>query len=250
MPYKKNFRPRKRYNRKRAYVNKTKKLVVGHGPTMLERIASGAGSVAKLAGAVAPIISMINTEEKFYDIGTTLTSLTSGTPAIACMSQMAQGVTEQGRIGSSILGKNLACRFGFRTSWATASNGSGIARYRLTIFSDKAQAGTLPTTAQLFQDNTNINLPMNRNFTDRFVIIKDKYITTNAQHAIFSTGSIDQYQFTKWFKKLDFHIRYIGTDATSASSGQNALYYCIWSVSDTNVSCKYESYTRLNYTDN
>lgn len=244
---KRNYRRRARPYRR---VNKTKKLVTGHGPTMLEKIASGIGGVATVARAVLPAISAINTEEKFLDIGTTLTSLTSGTPSIANLNQMATGTTESTRIGNSILAKNLNMKMGFKCNWAAAANGSGLSRFRITIFCDKSQAGSAPTTAQLFQDNTNMMSAFNKNYTDRFVILKDKYINANRMATPFSTGTVNQYYSFKYFKALEYHIRYIGSTAVVADLGQNALYYCIWFVGDTNVTGQYESYSRLNFTDN
>jgi len=50
---KRNYRPR-RVIRRRPYVNKTKKMVTGQGPTLLEQLARGASGVATVAKAVLP----------------------------------------------------------------------------------------------------------------------------------------------------------------------------------------------------
>jgi len=64
---KRNYRPR-RVIRRRPYVNKTKKMVTGQGPTLLEQLARGASGVATVAKAVLPIVSAINTEAKYLDV--------------------------------------------------------------------------------------------------------------------------------------------------------------------------------------
>lgn len=248
MAYKRNYK--RRAPVRRYAVNRTKKMVTGHGPTMLETMARGAGSLAKLAGAVMPIVAAINTEEKFLDVPAGGTA-TASVPIINCLNSCSQGITESTRIGNSILARNLNIRFSLNQVWATAD--SAIApRIRITLFSDKSQGGTPPTIAQVYQSSSSNISAFNKNYSDRFVIIKDKVICppVNYGGGIPVTGGAYQMVF-KFFKKLDFHIRFLGTDNQAASNGQNSIYLIVWTNSDdASAITTLTYYSRLNFTDN
>lgn len=253
MPYKRNSRRKSNYKpgvpTKRKYVNKTKKLVTGQGPTLLEQIASYAGPVASVAKAVLPVIGAINTEAKFYD-SVSSGAVTFAAPVFFNMSATTQGTTENNRIGNSILSKNISCRINLANTWTAADDGQW-ARMRYVIFVDKNQAGSVPTLAQLMTNTTSLNSPFNKNYTDRFVILKDKMITFNPQDRLVPAGGVQTFIFNKYFKQLDFHTRYIGTSSANADQGQNALFFFAWYQANTAtqtsaVSC----YSRLNFTDN
>jgi len=54
----------------------------------------------------------------------------------------------------------------------------------------------------------------------------------------------------KYFKALNFHIRYLGTSAADASLGPNNVYVMMWSTNSTGTSTSAAFYSRLNFTDN
>lgn len=237
----------KRYRRKRYYKRKpvtkggrTKKLVTGQKqPTLLEKIASGVGGVASVAKAVLPMIQMINTEAKYIDTVTNA-AIPIGTPWIQCLNLLAQGVDEFERIGNSILAKDLNIRVSFIPNY----NIIDYNLIRFIIFVDKHQQGTAPTAAQLLTSPGNIDSAFNRDFTDRFVIIKDKRCVVSKQG--------DQMQiFHKVYKQLNFHCRYILPGGAAADLGNNAIYF--FAISNAVLlanSPQAYIYSRINFTDN
>lgn len=242
---------RRRYNRRRPayrrrpYVNKTKKLVTGEGPTLLEKIASGVGTAASVAKAVLPIVAAINTEAKYLDTANGLAP-TLAAPSIVNISAMAQGLTDKTRIGNSILAKSIFCKVRV-VGTMTNDTGPQYHSVRIMLIVDKLQGGTAPTISQIME-STSTNLSMgNKNYTDRFTILKDKIIDMNNMYYDGSNPSLGV-KSIKFFKKLDFHIRYIGTDAASTSMGPNALYLVGWPLASSGLAFTF--YCRLNYTDN
>ena len=103
-----NYSKKRKFQRK----NRVKRTVQGQGETMVEKIASGAGQVAKLASAVLPAIMAINTEHKYYDQTAAVTAYTPGTndQILYLSNAIAQGTTDITRIGNSILAKDLQLR--------------------------------------------------------------------------------------------------------------------------------------------
>lgn len=249
MPYKRYQKKRAYKPKKRVYVNKTKKLVTGQGPTLVEKIASGVGSVAQLATAVAPMIAAINTEHKYKDTSGAL-SPTLTSPSIVNLSLMAQGLTDTTRIGNSLLAKSIQVRIRLILSNEISGvYGSPYSSVRVILFVDKLQGGTAPTLAQIMEDPASSNLSMaNKDYTDRFTIIKDKMCNISPNWGTGSTTPTQSVCDFKFFKPLDFHIRYLGAGATSADCGPNQLYLMCWPQH--NVGTSFTYYTRLNYTDN
>jgi len=237
MPYKRNYRRSYRSYPKRR-IARTKALVTGQTqPTMLEKIAGGLGAAANVARAVMPIVSAINTEQKFIDAYATGQSI-STTASIQPLSYTAQGTDEQNRIGNSILAKDLNLKLTLTPNYIAADYN----RMRLIVFVDKSQRGTLPTLSELLQNTSYpLDSSFNKNYTDRFVIIKDKRF------------QLIKYGITplelKLYKKLNFHVRYIGTTLATASAGENNIYFVVLGDTAANLPT-YSFFARLNFTDN
>lgn len=226
---------RRRYGRKPRY-SKTKQLVTGHGPTLLEKIASGAGSVARLATAVAPIIAAVNTEAKYFDVGASLAPL-SGTIQVQNLSNMANGTSDSQRIGNSILAKNIAIKYQIIGNYTSLAYNP----IRMMLIADKMQNGTAPTAAEIFETTSTYLSPLNKDQSDRFVVLKDQFIDVNQTSRTSAAG--------KFFKKLDFHIRYKGSGAGTSDQGPNTLYLIVWTSVSVNAPTV-NVYSRLNFTDN
>lgn len=234
MPYKKNYK--KRTYKKRP-VNRTKRLVTGQTqPTFLEQIASGAGAVANVAKAVLPIVAAINTEMKFHDSALVVVPVL-GTPTISCLNQIAQGTNESDRIGNSILLKDMNFRYQILANYTTEQQNM----VRLVFFVDKHQAGTAPTFASIFQTTSNFQSSFNKDFTDRYAILKDKYF-------VLSSGGNRVLQ-GKFYKALPFHTRFLGASNSSVDLGNNSVYVLWWSAYAVNGP-SISWYNRLNFTDN
>ena len=220
-------------------------MVTGHGPTMLDKIASYAGPIGKLAMAVAPAIASINTEVKYGDYQQTLNAWNPGTSdQIACLTNnISQGLTDQSRIGNSILAKDISAKFTVNYS---VSPTALVSQTRIVMFvwKDNANAN-VPTAAKIFETPSLFLSAFNKDYTDQMVILKDKIICHNAPISGTYAGCFSSF---KVHKKLDFHMRWL--DATTGNS-QNHIYVLVrglWTTS-TNSS-NVTLYSRMNFTDN
>lgn len=226
--------------------SKSKKMVTGHGPTLLDRIASGVGSVAQLANAVAPAIAAINTEHKYYDETAAVTAYNPGTNDViqALTSPIAEGTGDSERIGNSILLKDLQVRLaGQFTSTSTVV---GV-HCRMMLVAFKGDVNAIPITANLlFESPTNLYSPINKDNSDQLVVMKDKFFTLNAQSI--PGAALSQSFFTmKLFKKIDWHARF--NDAGNATT--NHIFLVLRCSSPTTANALGVTYySRLNYTDN
>lgn len=228
--------------------NKTKKMVVGHGPTLLERIASGIGGVGKVAQAVLPIIEAINTEAKYYDYSATSNCYAPGTTdQIVCLTAaIAQGSNDSQRIGNSILGRDISIKV--QCWWsADATHTYNFGRFTMFVWKENAQDNA-PTAAKLFETPSQLLSAFNKDYTDQFVIIKDKLLSWETPWIPGGTVISGPRQF-KIYKKIDWHLRY---DNTSTSDQTQGHIYVImrgaWPTSANQTT--YNIYSRFNYTDN
>lgn len=244
---------KKVYRRRRRPVrySKSKQLVTGHGPTLLEKIASGVGSAAKLATAVAPVIAAINTEMKYVDNAGTVTFHSPGTSdsLVHLTANLINGTQDNQRVGNSILAKDLQLRMALNFQPSAGPPVVSGLHCRATIVCWKENAKVnAPTVAKIFEVPTNIYSAMNKDYTDQFVVLKDKFFTMTAVNANLGTGS-QGFQAMKIFKNLNWHMRWDGAAGTDATL--NHVYLILRSSASgagTAASCTY--YTRLNYTDN
>lgn len=245
------YRKGRSFQRRRrpAKYSKSKKMVTGHGPTLLDKIASGVGSVAKLATAVAPAIASINTEMKYVDNTASVTAHTPGTSdqLIYLTPALINGTQDNQRVGNSILAKDIQLRMALN---ATSSAGPPVVqgihcRATLICWKENAKVNA-PSIAKIFEVPNNLYSAMNKDYTDQFVVLKDKFFALNQ-----SGAQVGGYGFTtmKWFKNLNWHMRYDGT--TGNDNTQNHLYLILRSSATgagTGLNCTW--YSRLNFTDN
>lgn len=247
----KNY-PKRAYGRKgyKTYkkVNKIKKMVTGDGPTMVEKIASGIGGVATLAKAVLPIIGAINTEMKYFDQTAATNAYSPGVNDVltGLSTSIIQGTSDSQRIGNSILAKDLQLRMAINfTSSTGVPNINGIhCRALLIAWKENAQQNA-PSIAKIFEAPSNLYSPVNKDNSDSFMVIKDKFFTLNATNTNSGTAGFSS---MKWFKKLDYHMRFLDAGANPT---QNHIYLILRS-SATGLSnaLQVTYYSRLNYTDN
>lgn len=236
---------RKGYKRYKK-VDRIKKMVTGQGPTMLEKLAAGVGGVASVAKAVLPAIAAINTEVKYSDKTAAVNAYTPGTNdvIVALTDQLAQGVTDVTRIGNSIKAQDLQVRLAMNfTSSATVL---GLhCRMMLIVWKDNAQLNPI-SAAKIFESATNLYSPLNKDYTDQFVVIKDKFFSMNNASGAAQTVA---FQTMKLFKKVDFHIFYDG--ATGGNATTNHIYLVLRSsATGIGTSLQATYYSRLNFTDN
>jgi len=235
------------YKKAPARNSKVKSLVTGNpNKTYLETLARGAGGVASLARAIAPVVAAINTEHKYFDSTAAGTAYNPGTndALISLSSGIAQGTTDITRIGNSILMRDVQLKF-YCDFAATA----GIARHNtrmiMFIWKENIQDNP-PTVAKILELPTNFYSSINRDYSDQLAVLHDSIYTHQAPY---SAGMNAGPQFEKFYNKLDFHARFDG--ATAADATVNHVYLLIMgtSIVSTNAS-NYNLYSRINYTDN
>lgn len=224
-------------------------MVTGHGPTLLDKIASGAGSVAKLATAVAPVIAAINTESKYYDQSGTLTAHSPGVndATVFLTQDIVNGTTDTQRIGNSVLAQNLQLRMAidFPSTVGSPSVMFLHCRFMLICWKENLQQNG-PTIAKLFESPTNLYSPVNKDFSDQFVVLKDKFFTLRNDAGITCQAGHTNF---KIFKPMRWHLRWLGTG--TAAGTQNHILLVLRSSAPGAVNamnCTY--YSRLNFTDN
>lgn len=237
MPYKRGFRKvgRRRFRR----VNRPAKMVTGKDPTpyplqLLNKGASMYSTISALTKQVAGIAKMINTEDKYIDLTTNGTISSSGT--VFALNGVAQGLTDITRIGNKIRGKDVLVRQSF-----TINSSATNTLIRAILFCDKQYNGADPAVTDVLS-SASVLAPLNRDNTERFVILKDDLLTL--------TVSQDNAQKTrKWFKTIPWHMYYSGTDATDASLQTNALCILLVSNEATNVP-SHSTISRVKFYDN
>lgn len=218
---------------------------------MLEKIASGVGSAAKLASSIVPIIAAVNTEQKYVDNAGSVTFHSPGTSdsLVHLTANLINGTQDNQRIGNSILAKDLQLRMALNFSPLPGPPAvTGLhARATLICWKENAKVNP-PTVAKVYEVPSNIYSAMNKDYTDQFVVLKDKFFTFTALNSNITSGA-QGFQTMKWFKNLNWHMRWDGT--TGADNTQNHIYLILRSSSagnSTAAQCTY--YTRLNFTDN
>ena len=239
---------RRNYRRKgkKVQYSKAKKMVQGHGPTFLEQLGSGLGAAAEVAKAVLPMVEAINTEEKYLDQSATVTAYNPGTnDQLVCLTNsISQGTDDTNRVGNSILAKDLNIRGQIVFAGADASHLYSVARMTILVWKDNAQSNA-PTIAKIYEAPSNIDSHFNKDYTDQMVIIKDKrwglnanISATQAQHVI----------IWKFYKKIDWHMRWLNTTTGNTTNHIYVAFRAGWSASANATSFSY--YSRLNFTDN
>lgn len=237
MRFKRGFRKvgKRRFRR----VNRPAKMVTGKDPTpyplqLLNKGASMYSTLSALTKQVAGLARMINTEDKYIDLTTSSTVSSTGT--VFALNGVAQGLTDITRIGNKIRGKDVLCRGVFAIN-ASATN----TLIRAILFCDKQYNGADPAVSDVL-GSASVLAPLNRDNTERFVILKDQLISLvvsqdNAQKT------------TKWYKTIPWHMYYSGTDATDASLQTNALCILLLSNEATNVP-SFSIISRVKFYDN
>lgn len=240
----KKYPPRKAPNRR---VNKAKALVTGNpNPTYLERLARGAGGVAQLARAVAPVIAAINTEHKYFDTATSATFYNPGTAdqILPLTTGIAQGLTDITRVGDSILARDIAIKINLFSLMSITVHQSHT-RVTLICWKENIQINA-PTAAKIFSQPAIFLSGFNKDYTDQFVVLEDHVLANNAN---ISAASNQDVKYLKMYHKLDWHMKYI--NETSSGASTNHLYLVFRNSSATTANqgaCDF--FSRLNFTDN
>lgn len=208
-----------------------------------EAVSKYAGDAYDLArrtwSGLNEIRRLINIEEKYLDFNLTQSPDTAGT--VSCITQVAQGVTMNTRVGNSIRVQRLSVLGRATVSTAVTT----FSLVRVIVFRDMEGQGTAPTMGDVLELVSNTAAPrspidwLNRK---RFSILYSELIPLTVV-----TGGNGIAVF-KYEVALGKHTLYRGTTAAAASDGEGSIYVGCISDEATNVP-SVNSYTRIEYTD-
>ena len=187
-----------------------------------------------LVNTVAKLKGLINTEFKSLD--TAVTATITSTPVITLLNGCAKGDTLNTRDGRQIRLKSVAVNLQC-TMHATPLD--DMLRVMLVI--DKQPNVTALVIGDLLV-NTNMGSMRNLDNRKRFVILRDERV-------VLSVGGGTN-TFWQYYKELDMHTIYDGSDAgTIADITSNALYLIIFSTEAANGPSVSRT-TRVRFLDN
>lgn len=158
--------------------------------------------------------------------------------AIFNVTAIGQADNVSGRTGNSILVKSLSANGYMYINASQTTN----TRVMLALVLDKQQiSDTTPAITDIFNSQTDPHTLLNTNNLGRFTILMRKQYTLDSNTAGNNARSL------KFFKRLNFHVRYNGTTANDLQ--KNGIFLVmITSESSLYPSISYN--TRLNYHDN
>lgn len=219
MPYKRTYRKRTNYRRKpmrKGRLQNARKMTGNEPNSIIDKIASGVGTVATIARSVAGIASMINVEDKFVD--TVISADPSpGTPDFALvLNQIAQGSDFNQRNGNKVLDKCL--QINMRCFLDAAATALATNTLRCVILIDKKpQIGALTFPLIYGADVAGL---INKNTAgDRIVVLKDMKMIFN--------GGNNRLFYKKVFINLSrIHSQYTGPTATAYEAG--TIYFLLY----------------------
>lgn len=225
MPYRKNYGRKPTY-RRRTYRRK--------------KTTGGWISTARKAYRMARFVkSIVNTEYKFNDV-TIGTVLDNAGWNIVTLNSIAQGDDNNMRNGKSILAKSNQ----FRLRFSLAGN-LGVATVRVMLLRYNSCNGALPVMSEILVNTTSIQSFRNLNGpVGNYTVLMDK-------HFIIDKDFKDYYELEK-YRKLQDHIKYVGTLANTASLG-NHSYFLMFLSDNPSSGTDYvyvAGYNRLRYIDN
>lgn len=184
-------------------------------------------------GAIKDIKSMINVERKFCDV-TSISQVVNKTAALTLLNPIAEGSDYNQRTGISVKTTSLFMRFNIQLDPSAVLN-----TIRYILFVDKENHGATPAAADVLEDATNYQSPINHVASSRWLILADKFVTLDVN------GKAVQEH--KLFKKIQFHLKYSATGATTVYN--TAIYLLLVADNNTNPPlCSW--YSRLRYVDN
>lgn len=212
-PYSNDPATQRRYMKKKGRLQTARKMTGTEPNTIVDKIASGIGTVATIARSVSAIASLINVEDKYVDTALSA-SVTLVSPYAVVLNQIAQGAAVNQRNGNKVLSKCLQVNFRIyldATAAATATNS-----VRMVVLIDKKpQIGAL-TWNTVYNPNDDVSALVDKDTAgDRVVILKDRRWTLN--------GSDKRLHFGKFYIPLTrIHAQYTGSAATAYEA--NAIY--------------------------
>lgn len=178
---------------------------------------------------------LVNVERKLFSQEFT-DVITNSAAVVHSISDIAAGDDINTRNGNSILAKTL----NIRTSFSYPGVGAGFtgAYVRYLVVKDTMQTGTDPQVTEILQTATYI-APILDDAVSRFQVVIDEMIPLSAAG--------ENQVFRKYFRTLNFHIKYFGTG--SNTQYKNNLFMLIL-TNTPSPPITVDSYVRVAFFDN
>jgi len=197
------------------------------------KVSDAAYLAQKAWSAVKMISTLINVEEKLFDVASSVNPSSTGN--IINLSNIAEGSDYNNRDGLSILTQSLTFNT-IMTKHASAVN----TFLRVILFRDNDQRGTDPAVTDVLE-TASVIAPIMHFSANRFTIVDDKmFVLTDSSATALQSRST---------YKLNKHIYFNNTTGVDASNYEGALYALILSDQATNTPT-IAYYSRLAFTDN
>lgn len=165
------------------------------------------------------------------------------TPDIECISEIAQGDDDGERIGNEIRLHSIEFRLKITGDSATLGSTNGL---RIALVMDTEGQGDYPGWGDVYKVSSRITTPRTVSGLKRFKILWDKMIVLNILDDGEDNSTTRKYY--KRFGKFAPKLQYLGDTAVEASQGNNALYFMMVSLDETNQ-YYVQGDIRLRYTD-
>lgn len=231
-------RPGRVLRRRPPVPRKTQKIrkLAGQRPlTFVERASRYAGMVGKVAGTVSQIAGLINSEVKNNDVTISGTGITNSGSFSTQLTDIAEGDDYNQRNGRFILSKHLQYRM------QIIGDSTVQTRFSYAIIMDKKPDEGLTATpwTDVFT-STDPTAMINRNSSDRFIILKREMIGLNSGGNTIQTRK-------GYINLKGIHLKYDGT--TSTSYDKNQIFVIAVSNQGVNVPAFWCTF-RYEYYDN
>lgn len=217
MVYRKNYRRRSRRSRRAWY----------------DRKYSAKDLALKALKNTRYLRGLVNSEMFHNDDSVTANAVNSTTGIVKHLTDIAQGDSDTGRTGNSILVRSLLNRVRFKIN---ASATTTIVRFMLVIDTQQV-ADTTPVMLDILQLQ-DVDAPLNKENAGRFKVLMNKTISLTTNNS--------QYHLEK-FLNMYHHVRYNGTASSDITKG--GLYFVALSDQTTNTPTL-DGWWRLGYHDN
>lgn len=178
---------------------------------------------------------LVNVERKLYSLQLS-DAITNAAAIIHPISNVSAGDDINTRNGNSILAKTLQIRSTF--TYPHVGAGFTGAYVRFLVVKDTMQTGSDPQVTEILQSGTYL-APILDDAVSRFQVVIDEIIPLSPS----GENTIQR----KYFRNLNFHIKYFGTSSNSEYKNNMFLLLLTNSASQ---SVLVENYVRLSFYDN
>lgn len=189
----------------------------------LRKISRYAGPIGKIARTVAGVTSMINSEQKYVDSNQSNQAISNTGFTGSILNAMAQGTTENTRIGNRLLAKNVSINGVLNVGTSAIAT-----RVRVSLILDKKPDQGATSWTDVYSSSADTLSLMNKANGDRYVVLKTLNLNLDNKMQV-------QQNFKMYCNLSHIHIHYDGTGATLTDFEKNAIFLLCESNESTNT---------------